>query len=245
MVYNGNYFFKSLRMRFFLLFCLLCLAGSVCAGPVPQNRTKQNPVAVPGVPLGDQAQSKAYVILYEHANFRGKSQYVGKHVADLGVLMFDNRVSSIKLVNIPLVSLYAEKNFAGKCMPVSSDLANLNATFIGNDQVSSLKINHRCQRQHRVVFINKTAAFIHVYAQWVSGNGPLFDKRLRPAQSVAWHFPAQGSVKIMMDEERFSLTENRWGAWPLLDQKFLFLSKDWEITIKGFGELSYDIKYRH
>lgn len=94
------------------------------------------------------------VYLYKFTNYRGQyyylnwndsqipfSDYVSRKV---GYVKFDNAISSIRLVGISSIAVYTEGNFKGNCETITKDTPNLNKTSVGNNTISSVKINARC-----------------------------------------------------------------------------------------------------
>ncbi|MCK4889824.1 MAG: hypothetical protein KAS21_00590 [Candidatus Aminicenantes bacterium] len=57
---------------------------------------------------------------------------------------FNDAVSSIRLVGISYVAVYTNADFRGNCETITRDIPNLNKTSIGNNTMSSIKINARC-----------------------------------------------------------------------------------------------------
>lgn len=94
------------------------------------------------------------VYLYKFTNYRGNylritssysqiplNSYVSRKV---GYVIFNNAISSIRLVGVSSIAVYTESNFRGNCETITRNIPNLNKTNVGNNSISSVKVNSRC-----------------------------------------------------------------------------------------------------
>ena len=100
------------------------------------------------------AQSRpgnSQVCLYEHSNYGGWQQcyQAGQEIPDLG--SYRMKVSSIRVYGDARVTIFANKNFDGASLDVTSDLSDLAqqripggiGTFTWNDQIESVRVTGR------------------------------------------------------------------------------------------------------
>lgn len=181
------------------------------------------------------------VVLYEHADFKGRSVRLTSNTPDLASHGLGNRISSIQLRGLPVTAVYDETNYMGKCMAITRNISNLKDSFIGNDRISSLKLNCRCVRQYKVTFRNKAAIFLQVYAKKY-GSVNRLERRLTVGRSVTWYFPERTRVEIDMYDAKLQV--DRWWYEPILEDYRLDMTRNWEIEVSGvpgITELKYQI----
>jgi hypothetical protein len=90
------------------------------------------------------------VILYKHAHFRGARIFVkaGRNIRDLKKIGWNDKISSIELVDGARIRIYEHKNYQGASMTIRDDIIDL-AQFsedirgTWNDKISSIKVYHR------------------------------------------------------------------------------------------------------
>jgi hypothetical protein len=82
------------------------------------------------------------VTLYEHENFRGRSQTFYHDVPSLEGTSFGNdRASSVRVSPGCTVVLYRDTNYRGNPSTLRQDVTSLQGSIVGNDAVSSLRID--------------------------------------------------------------------------------------------------------
>ncbi len=99
-----------------------------------------------------------YLILYKDRDFRGLSTTIVKDTPSLKYTLIGNgAASSLKIKkNSPAqvttdlgsagsVTLYVEKNYRGVSQTFYADKSDLRSSFIGNDKVSSVRVDGGCQ----------------------------------------------------------------------------------------------------
>lgn len=87
------------------------------------------------------------VILYKHADFRGSHTFVraGKNVRNLQRIGWNDKISSIELVDNVYIKIYEHANYQGASVTVRRDIIDL-AEFgkgiggVWNDKISSIKV---------------------------------------------------------------------------------------------------------
>ncbi len=148
--------------RLALLICLLSLswiAANAALAEAPQARLFNSPLARVLLPIVQRgaaepqqptstatptasatAASLAPVILYEHDNFGGRILSLGDDVSDLRDYGWNDLVSSIYVAPGYQVTLYEDVNFEGVADLFSASDPWLGDNPIGNDIVSSLRI---------------------------------------------------------------------------------------------------------
>lgn len=107
--------------------------------------------------LAQNVSAQAKVILYEKENYGGKSLILTSDAADVnGTPHFFGKVtSSIKLEGVSSVAVYDRTNYQGNCQAVTSNIASLKNTFIGNDTILSVKLNASCETGPAVILYEK------------------------------------------------------------------------------------------
>ena len=101
-----------------------------------------------------------HVILYQDRNFSGRSVRVTQSMADLDLSKFNDKLSSLKLVNIGSIAVYEHDNFMGKCQTFTQDARDMSGSNVGNDKASSIRLNSACSNFTRLEIKNKSAAVI-------------------------------------------------------------------------------------
>jgi hypothetical protein len=57
---------------------------------------------------------------------------------------FNDKFSSVHLIGGQAVSVYQDANYGGRCQIITGDVADLTGSFIGNDQISSIRMGQTC-----------------------------------------------------------------------------------------------------
>jgi hypothetical protein len=118
-----------------IVFLFLCLIGVfIYPGESP-------PASGPGV------------ILYEHAEYEGKSVTITGDVRNLKAenYKFNDKASSLKLIGgATQVAVFEHENFLGKCQTFTRNVPSLRNTTIGNDRISSVRVNQSCMSGQEV-----------------------------------------------------------------------------------------------
>lgn len=82
---------------------------------------------------------KTGLTLFGHKNYEGPDHFFSNDIADLGLVDFNNKATSIRLHNVKRVILYGHKNFEGRRVVIEVDTPNFR-TLEFNDAAGSLKI---------------------------------------------------------------------------------------------------------
>lgn len=99
---------------------------------------------------GDDEEEGPGVILYKHAEFKGPRIFIkaGRNIKDLKKIGWNDKISSIELVDNVSIRIYEHKNYQGASVTISDDIIDL-AEFseetrgTWNDKISSIKVLHR------------------------------------------------------------------------------------------------------
>lgn len=90
------------------------------------------------------------VTLYEHANYRGRSETFYGDDARLGNnFIRQDGASSVRVDPGCIVTLYEHDGYRGRSTTLRHDEPNLRETWVGNDRVSSLRVECRSRRGRR------------------------------------------------------------------------------------------------
>ena len=89
------------------------------------------------------------VRLFEHLNYGGRYVEINNSNLNLDVTSLGEQFSSIKISSqdgcndkdAPGVILYSDKNYEGNCIRLTSSLVNLGNTAVGDNEISSIRIN--------------------------------------------------------------------------------------------------------
>ena len=83
------------------------------------------------------------VALFKNINYQGECviKDLGSYPAALSIGLPDDSISSLKVGTDVHALLYRDANYAGRKEIFVSDEPNLQSHWIGNDQVSALKVN--------------------------------------------------------------------------------------------------------
>jgi hypothetical protein len=89
------------------------------------------------------------VILYKHAKFKGSRIFIkaGKNIKDLKRKGWNDKISSIELVDNAYIRIYEHKNYRGASITIKDDVIDLAEFSEGikgtwNDKISSIKVYH-------------------------------------------------------------------------------------------------------
>jgi hypothetical protein len=121
------------------------IAGNFGGGPLPVNGRGRNDDYWRGDRIDDRRDG---VCVYEHANFRGRSECfgIGEEIRDFArVRGWNDQVSSIRVIGDARALFYADGGFRGQRLVVDRDLSDLAVIrlqngFSWNDQISSLEV---------------------------------------------------------------------------------------------------------
>jgi hypothetical protein len=89
------------------------------------------------------------VILYKHAEFKGSRTFIqaGRNIKNLNSMGWNDKISSIELVDNAWIRIYEHKNYRGASVDIKDDIFDLaefseeiNGTW--NDKISSIKVFH-------------------------------------------------------------------------------------------------------
>lgn len=97
----------------------------------------------------DEVEEGPGVILYKHAGFKGSRIFVkaGRNIRDLRKIGWNDKISSIELVDNARIRIYEHKNYQGASITIKDDIIDL-AEFsedirgTWNDKISSIKVFH-------------------------------------------------------------------------------------------------------
>ncbi len=93
------------------------------------------------------------VYLYTKPNYLGHKYFIDRNASMLpGAYRYrfstqhqiDNAVSSIRLVGVSSIAVFVDSDFRGNCATITKNTPNLNRTSVGNNSISSVKLNSRC-----------------------------------------------------------------------------------------------------
>lgn len=96
------------------------------------------------------AEARDGVALFEHGGFDGDSREIGGDIADLGVLDFHDRASSMRVYGGTWL-LCEHTNYRGRCVVVDGDVSDFGRLGL-NDKVSSIRRTERRERSGIVLF---------------------------------------------------------------------------------------------
>lgn len=133
---------------------------------VENNALHLDEVEVFGTPGPmDVPPPPAILKLYRDANFSGTMIAVSGDVFNLGDRGFNDDLTSFSLESVggwglnAWLALYQHEGYRGRCMNVnaaSPRVANMGSTSMGNDEVTSIRWNHRCEQDGSVKLVNRT-----------------------------------------------------------------------------------------
>lgn len=92
------------------------------------------------------ADAQSGVTLYEHQEFRGRSETFS---TDQHSLSFRDVASSVRIARNCRATLFEHPDFYGRSTVVTADIGDLHGSRVGNDTVSSLEVS--CEDQERGV----------------------------------------------------------------------------------------------
>jgi hypothetical protein len=116
---------------------------------------------VSSVKLNGQCDlSGPLVILYEDNNFGGKQLLVKEDKNDLRVNNFNDKVSSIKMVDVASIAAYEDPEFKGDCQTFTTDALSMAGTKVGNDKISSIRYNKKCEDYRHLIIKNSSATIM-------------------------------------------------------------------------------------
>ncbi|MCB1036150.1 MAG: peptidase inhibitor family I36 protein [Acidobacteria bacterium] len=134
------------------------------------------------------------VTLYEHQDFRGRSQRFFEDDPSLNDNYLKHDMASSVRVDLGCkVTLYEHPNYQGRATVLTEDITDLNGTRVGNDSVSSLKVECSDERAR--------------YQQSDRGRGDDRSYRERRGVTLFEHADFQGRSETFYDDDR-SLNDN-------------------------------------
>ena len=124
------------------------------------------------------------VILYKHAEFKGSKIFIkaGKNIKDLNKMGWNEKISSIELVDNAWIEIYEHKNYRGASVTIKDDIIDL-AEFseeirgTWNDKISSIKVFHgsRYHRNKRGVYYDDEERVYCIFYKHANGRGSSFE----------------------------------------------------------------------
>jgi hypothetical protein len=123
------------------------------------------------------------VYLFEDTNYEGKSLTLTENAASLKGLNFNDKTSSIKLVQISSIAVFENENWEGKCETIKADTPSLKGSEVGNDKISSIKVNAECDKLRTLIIKNHAAAVIKYSWSYYDQIWGWQEKRLASGQS--------------------------------------------------------------
>jgi hypothetical protein len=146
---------------------------------------------------GDCSYGGGYAMLYEDRNFGGRSVRVTDSMGDLDLSKFNDKLSSLKLLNLQSIAIYENKSYMGKCQTIRNpNVTDLSASEVKNDKASSIKLNVECDDFVKLEIKNK-GGFI---ARFRFENGyPDYEKRdLAALKSHTFNLRANRPVHVIV-----------------------------------------------
>ena len=100
-----------------------------------------------GIPPATPAGAAGSFIVYDSTGRTGTSLDLLSNTSypDLGLVNFDNTISSISVSGGEMVSLYTEPNFSGTCMTLVASEDNFATLNVGDNTVSSIRTTEGCR----------------------------------------------------------------------------------------------------
>jgi hypothetical protein len=124
------------------------------------------------------------VILYKHAEFKGSRIFIkaGRNIKDLKRMGWNDKISSIELVDNARIRIYEHKNYQGASVTISDDIFNL-AEFsediqgTWNDKISSIKVYHgsRYRRYRKDSYYDDEEKIHCIFYKHANGRGSSFE----------------------------------------------------------------------
>jgi len=124
------------------------------------------------------------VILYKHAKFKGSKIFIkaGQNIKDLNKMGWNDKISSIELVDNARIEIYEHKNYRGASVTIKDDIFDLEefSEEIGgswNDKISSIKVFHGpgYQRYRRGVYYDDEERVHCIFYKHANGRGSSFE----------------------------------------------------------------------
>jgi hypothetical protein len=82
-------------------------------------------------------------VLFSEVNYGGSSRAFANDVRDLGPVGLDNSASSLRVSSGAVATLFADANYQGACQSFTSDASDLRGSTVGNDTVTSVRLDTR------------------------------------------------------------------------------------------------------
>lgn len=112
------------------------------------------------------------ITVYKHANFQGPYKFIpiGQNIRSLRDFNFNDKISSIKLMNSGIVEVFENDNFLGSSTIIKDHIYDLKTFFQGgggdwNDRISSLKVSNRNVNTPPIYNPNEFCFFYKAFSQ--------------------------------------------------------------------------------
>jgi hypothetical protein len=133
------------------------------------------------------------VILYKHAEFKGSKIFIkaGTNVKDLNKMDWNDKISSIELVDNAWIEIYEHKNYQGASAAIKDDvidLANFSENIQGtwNDIISSIKVFHgKGERGYKRRGYDDEERVYCIFYKHANGRGSSFEGEPGNHKSIA------------------------------------------------------------
>lgn len=133
------------------------------------------------------------VILYKHAEFKGSRIFIkaGKNIKNLSGMGWNDKISSIELVDNAWIRIYEHKNYRGASVTINDDifdLAEFSEEIQGtwNDKISSIKVYHGSRYQrYRRDYRDDEERVCCIFYKHANGRGSSFEGELGNHRSIA------------------------------------------------------------
>jgi hypothetical protein len=180
---------------------------------------------------GECNVSGPHVILYEDNNFGGKQLMIKGDKNDLRVNNFNDKISSIKMVNVASIAAYKDPEFKGDCQTFTTDALSMAGSKVGNDKISSIRYNKKCD-DYRILTVKNSSATLMRYG--FDDGYPNWDRKLLAAgRSDDLNLEPNRPVKVIL---YLVVPDPNTGNGYTLDEKCRYtlnMGQDVKITFKG------------
>lgn len=124
------------------------------------------------------------VILYKHAEFKGSRIFIkaGKNIKDLKRMGWNDKISSIELVDNAYIRIYEHKNYQGASVTIKDDIIDLAEFSQGikgtwNDKITSIKVYYgsRYRRYRRDSYYDDEEKIHCIFYKHANRRGSSFE----------------------------------------------------------------------
>jgi hypothetical protein len=128
---------------------------------VKEPEPEPEPPAPPPAPVPPPPGAGKGVTLYEHEDFRGRTEKYTEDDRDLhdNYQVGNDKASSLRIDDGCEVSLYEHENYRGRVAVIRQDEPSLAATEVGNDSVTSLRIDCSSDTSRKGVTLYEAPGF--------------------------------------------------------------------------------------